>query len=100
VEPAVLEIREAVESNPYFTPLIRTVFNKSALVSGSVFGVLISQLSSLPELAVLAFGLTAAGATAIYDYHRQWTEKAQRARQNQLFFYYKAGQRLGESSSG
>ena len=61
----------------------------------ATFGALIGSASDLPTLAGAAAGglpiLGAAGVKALLDRR----EKLREIRDNQLYFYYKAGERLG-----
>lgn len=98
VEPAVLAIEQAVESNTYLRELVRLAFDKPipASASGSVVALVVAKMSALPEVA--AHGLAAAGATngvifAARAYHSR-QEKVRETEQNSLYFYYKAGHKL------
>jgi hypothetical protein len=91
VEPAVLDIEDAIKSNNYLAALGRTIYDKPlTLPAGSALAVAMSHLSSLPHLYSEAIGISAALASVISAVTKDWKEKQLKAEQNQLFFYYRA----------
>lgn len=95
VEPAVLEIEDAVRSNNYLATLARKFVDKPlTLVSGSALAVLMSQFSSLPHIISQTLPIGVASAAVAYDAYKDWQEHHQKAEQNCLYFYYQARDRL------
>lgn len=90
VQPAVLEIEDAIKSNHYLFQLASRYANKHETLAIPVLAVFMAQFSSLPEIVSLAMG-TAAVAAQIVDVYREWKEKQREIEKNQLFFYYRAG---------
>jgi hypothetical protein len=98
VEPAVLEIEEAVRSNSYLKKFARNIVDKPFVLPGtSLFGVLLGQMSALPEIISLALSGAAGSALIGHNTYEQWKERTKQIEQNQLFFYYKAGKLLERS---
>jgi hypothetical protein len=96
IEPAVRNIAEAVKSNPSLLELAtRKVVDKSALGT-SIFSFMISQVSSLRPLTGMAMAAAVGASTAFYDAYKEWKKEQQTIEQNQLYFYYRAGNLLTE----
>jgi hypothetical protein len=89
--PAILNIEEEIRSNRFLMELAQRLVP----AAGVGLSALAVSMSNLPNaaLAALAMGATAGTATIIQAY-REWAEKRRAATQNQLYFYYKAGQLL------
>ncbi len=97
VKPAILDIEEAVKSNNYLAALLRKFVDKPVVVpAGSVFSVLMSQLSSLPDEVALSLGIGISSAAIVFDAYKDWKQKKQAIEQNHLFFYYQAQKRLSK----
>jgi hypothetical protein len=95
VEPAVLDIEDAIRSNSYLATLVRKIADKPLLVpGGSALALVVSQLSFLPDIAALCLGIGTAASPVVYDVRREWRQKQQAIEQNSLFFYYGARERL------
>lgn len=95
VEPAILEIEEAVRSNSYLTTLARRFADKPLVVpSGSALAMLMSQLSAVPQVVTQALGVGATAGLVAYDAYKEWQKQKPSTERNQLYFYYKAGQLL------
>jgi hypothetical protein len=95
IEPAVLEIEEAVKSNKLLLKLIRKYVDKPLVLPGtSALGMLLSSVSELPEVVSQALSLVAGSATLALDAAREWREETELAERNQLFFYYRLGKLL------
>ena len=92
VEPEVEKIEEAVRENDAFGELAWRTARHGA--TPATFGALIGSASDLPTLAGAAAGalpvLGAAGVKALLDRR----EKLKEIRDNQLYFYHRAGERL------
>ena len=97
IEPAVLDIEEAIKSNKYLTHFIANLINKPLVVpSTSGLGILISSLSNFPKFSSVAMGIGAITGTGIIAYNsfkdfKKGSEQIERA---QLYFYYKTGKLL------
>lgn len=95
VEPAVLDIEDAVKTNSYLASLARKFTDRSlTLTAGSGLALLMSQLSALPHYVTQTLGVGAASAAMAYDAYKEWKEKELKAEQNHLFFYYRAAKQL------
>jgi len=95
VEPAILDIEDAVKSNILLGRLWPKSINEGlSLLGTSAIGMLISQIDALPEIArsFLIPGLPAVDVIqrTIHD----WREKQREIERMQLYFYYKAGKLL------
>jgi hypothetical protein len=100
VAPSILEIEEAMHSNNYLSALAQKTLEKPiAIPAGTALAIAVSQVSSLPDIAVYAAGIgTAAGtATIAYQAYIDWKQKTEKIEQNRLFFYYKTAKRLSKS---
>lgn len=90
IEPAVLDVEDAVKSNrSLFELATRKIVEKPAL-TGSIFSFIVSQLSALPTIAGVAMSIGVGTATAIYDAVREAKHETRSIGQNQLYFYYRA----------
>lgn len=97
VEPAILDIEEAVRSNNYLATLTRRFADKPLVVpGGSALALLMSQLSAMPSVISQAIGVGAASGLVAYDAFKEWRKQQQTAEQNQLYFYYRAGELLAD----
>jgi hypothetical protein len=95
VAPAVREIDEAVRSNSALRTFFKVVNQPVAPVSGSVLGWAISQTSALPAAAAAALGAGVALGMATATAYTAWKAKRVEIEQNELFFYYGVGKKLG-----
>jgi hypothetical protein len=96
IEPAVLDLEDAVKSNPSLLSLAtRNVANASALGT-SAFSFFISHLALLPTVTGLALAASIGVGTASYDAYKKWKEQEQKIGQHQLYFYYRAGEFLSD----
>jgi hypothetical protein len=94
VAPAVLEIEEAIKTSKSLLALSNRLLNKP-LASGGVLSVLLSQITELPMLASVALlGGAAAAAATVGSTYYDIVQDRKTAEQNQLYFYYRAGQHL------
>jgi hypothetical protein len=93
VEQEVARIEEAVRENGLLRELAWRTARHGA--TPATFGAVIGVASDLPTLAGAAAGglpvLGAAGVKALLDRR----DKLREIRDNQLYFYYRAGERLG-----
>jgi hypothetical protein len=100
IEPAILDIESAVQSNSYFQELVRKTISIPSVASGAVLGVLMSHFSDLPNLVSqsVAGGVGAAGTVAVaaWKAYDDWKQKNKDVENNQLFFYYETKRRLSE----
>jgi hypothetical protein len=92
VEPTLLDLEQALKTNKYVSSLIRKIADKPLTVAGgSALGILMSQLSALPDLASQAFGIGGAAGLVAYDAYKEWRTEQQNIEQNHLYFYYRSG---------
>lgn len=94
IEPIILDIEEAVQSNKYLIELMNKIATQKICVSGSVLGLAIANLESLPGIYGAALGVTAAGVMTAVPAYREWKRKQRDIEKNSLFFYYEAKERL------
>lgn len=97
IEPAILDIEEAVKTNKYLSHLVTDLLNKPMVIpSTSGLGVLISSLSNFPKFSAAALGLIAGTGLIAYNAYREWEEKSDQLKRAQLYFYYKIGKLLNK----
>jgi hypothetical protein len=93
IEPEVQRIEEAVSENASLKEFAYRTARHGA--TPATFGAVIGVASNLPTLAGAAAGglpiLSAAGVKALLDRR----DKLREIEDNQLYFYYRAGERLG-----
>jgi hypothetical protein len=95
IEPAILDIEDAIKSNNFLSNIARKVIERPLhLVSGSALTLLMSQLSELPHIVAVSFGIGTSAGLAAYDAYKEWHQNNLKTEQNGLFFYYKAKQNL------
>ena len=100
IEPAVLELEESVRSRPYLQALVSRYFKSKAdflvpagaqFVTPPVLSLIAADYTLFVQIAAAALS-AAHYAALLTDVHNE-VRKA-RPDQHQLFFYYRAGQRL------
>lgn len=92
VEPAILEIEEAVQDNGSLGSLLLKGVRPGDWVAG--FGVMMSTLAGLPDVASILLGAgTTAGMTARGAY-KEWRDDRANIESNHMFFYYETRERL------
>jgi hypothetical protein len=66
------------------------------VTSGSAMDLLLSQLSSLPQILTLAstIAVVAGAGSVLHEAIKEWAKKRIEIEHNQLFFYYRAGKML------
>lgn len=97
VEPAVLDLEAACQSNKLLRSLIPSIVDKPiipAVTSG--LGLLLAEASHLPDIVTAGLGLTAGGAAVVYRTVEDWRNKNREIEGNHLYFYYKAGKLLAD----
>ena len=96
VLPAIQDITDAIKSNEYLSSVLLRVMDKPvAAAAGSVLGLAISKLADIPGLAVGAVAGGAGLAAAWLIAHKEWLDRRREIKGNQLFFYYRAAERMG-----
>jgi hypothetical protein len=96
VEPAVLEIRDAVRTNNYLRRLAESVATRPLEVAkASGLGLVLSSIDLASEAASKALGTAVGAGVVAYGAYRDWRARQQEIESNRLFFYYKAGRLLG-----
>jgi hypothetical protein len=99
IEPAVLDIEDAVKSNRSMLELTaRKVLALPALGSSSLFAFVVSELSLLPSIAKMVMAAGVGVTTAVLDAYREIQKQQIALDQNQLFFYYRAGTLLQDGT--
>lgn len=96
VEPAVQEIEEEIRANRFIAELARKAVDVQVVVSGGSALALAVTTLGLDAIAALAVGGAVGGLKAAYDAYIEWDKRKREVEQNQLFFYYKAGQLMTE----
>lgn len=95
IEPAILDIEDAIKSNNYLANLTRKIIDKPlTLATGSALGILMSPLSELPAFVTTSLGIGTSASIVAYDAYKEWKQNNLKAEQNNLFFYYKAKKNL------
>lgn len=98
VEPAVLDIEEAIRTNSFIAELTRKAVDAQAVLSGGSALALAVTTLGLPAIAALAIGGAVGGGKAAYDAYVEWSKRNREVEQNQLYFYYRASQLLSEGT--
>jgi hypothetical protein len=94
IKSAVLDVEDTVKSNSSLLALAtRKLADKPAL-STSIFSFIVSQLSTLPTIMNLAIAAGIGATTAFYDAFKEAQKQRLSVEQNQLYFYYRAGELL------
>jgi hypothetical protein len=96
VEPAVQDIEEEIRANSFIAELARKAVDVQVVVSGGSALALAVTTLGLDAIAALAVGSAVGGFKAANDAYREWDKRNREVEQNQLFFYYKAGQLMTE----
>jgi hypothetical protein len=97
VEPAILEIEEAVQDNGSLSSLLLKGVRPGDWATG--LGVMLSTLAGLPDVASVLLGSgTTAGMTARGAY-KEWREDRKNIESNHMFFYYETRERLAALGS-
>lgn len=97
VQPAMLDIEEAVQANKFLYTMIQKFKQKSAieLPKGELISLGIANISSLSKELAASIGFGIASATIIYDAYQEWLKKKKAVEHHKLYFYYGLGKRLG-----
>ena len=95
VQPAVLEIEEAVQSNNYLKELARCAIDKPLEVTGtSALGLVMSKATFLGDVGLSAMGVGLGAGIVALKAWQEHIEKRKDIENNQVFFYYKAQKTL------
>lgn len=102
IAPAVEDINAAVRENRLATALVRNAAERPAgVASGTVLGaslsLLVSQTTALPAVIATALASTVGVGLAVQAGYEQWREKQATVERQELYFYYRVGQALGQS---
>lgn len=92
VEPAVLELEEDVKSNGDLNELALRTFRPGDAAVG--LGVMFTSLTHLPAVAAVALGSGVAAAMTGRRAYEEWREDRKNMERNQMYFYYRSGERL------
>lgn len=99
VEPAVLDIEEAVRENRYLTELAHDGVKPilGALAGPVLAYVLATGVVPLQDLGGIAIAATAGAAAYMHSTYRKWLSKNREIQRNELFFCYATRQRLSRA---
>lgn len=96
--PAVLDIEDAVKSQPSLLALsLRKAADKNVLLT-SLFSFVVSNFTDLPKITQLMLMAGTAGATTALEVWNEWQNQKGSIEKNQLYFYYSAKNFLSEGS--
>lgn len=105
VAPAVIALEDEEKSNSFLNKLTTKVAEKSLQVGGAAsasaaISALAVRMLNLPlaDVAALAAGSAIVAGGVAYSAYKEWREQQQKTEGNSLFFYYKAGTLLENSS--
>lgn len=95
VEPAILDIEEAVKANRRLHVYLETFVNEKGFITASSLGLLLASANNLVDTASQFIPMALVPATTIVvKSEMEHRNKAQEIEQNQLYFYYKSGELL------
>ena len=97
VEPAILDIEEAVRANGSLRELLLRAVRPEALGAG--LGLMLGSLAALPDIAALALGSGTAVTATGREAYKEWREARGNIESNQMYFYYGARERLESLTS-
>lgn len=98
VEPAILDIEDAVKSNSYLATLtVRKLIEKPLILASGTIAFFVAQQWALPPITTVALGASVGITTALFDACKERQRQQQAVEQNQLFFYYRAAQLFEKS---
>ena len=92
VEPAILEIEEAIQDNSSLSSLLLKGFRPGDLATG--LGVMMSTLAGLPDVASVLLGSGTAASMTARGAYKEWREDRKKIETNQMYFYYETRERL------
>jgi hypothetical protein len=95
VAPEILTIEEAVQSNRYYKVYTRKLTEKHLLPLASMSAV-VSTLSGISDLAQTLYGAAAGSVALGISAAQEWDKKKKETEANQLYFYYRARQKLSD----
>jgi hypothetical protein len=96
VKPAMLEIEESIQSNKLLRILFEKMKKPLVLPASSAVSLGIAQFSSLPKELAASLGTGIVTASLVFEAYEEWAKQKRITEQNQLYFYYRAGQRLNK----
>lgn len=92
VELAVQDIRETIQANTSLASLATKVGRPGAIATG--LGLMLGGLPLLPAVAAIAIGAGATAAITVDKSFREVLSERRDIQQNQMYFYYQAGESL------
>ena len=98
IEPAVLDIEDAVKSSKSLTSLATGKLSKESIVASSVFSFVISQLSAFSTISKMSMIAGIVGVSAIREAYHEWREQRQSIERNQIYFYHQAKTLLSDGT--
>jgi hypothetical protein len=97
VEPAILDIEEAVQANSSLGMLATRLFRPGSVVTGLTL--MLGTVAELPDVAALALGSGTTSAMTARGAYKEWRESRDKIESNQMYFYYSARERLANLDS-
>jgi hypothetical protein len=97
VEPAILDIEEAVQANSSLGTLATRLFRPGSVVAGLTL--MLGTVAELPDVAALALGSGTTSAMTARGSYKEWRESRDKIESNQMYFYYSARERLANVGS-
>ena len=95
VQPSILEIEDQCLSHSFLREFLPDFIGKPILpLSTSGLGLLLAQATHLPEIVTTGLGFTAGTALTALKAYQELKEKVESVQRNNLYFYYKAGEKL------
>ena len=95
VEPAILEIEDAIKNDTFMHELASNFVNKPLVIpSSSGFGMLMASATDFPEGWAVGLGVSVSIALMAWDAARKKRKAAEAIEAKQMYFYYQAGKQL------
>jgi hypothetical protein len=92
VEPAILDIEEAVQENGSLRSLVLKGFRPGGWATG--LGVMISTLGGLPDVASVLMGAGTTASMTARGAYKEWLVERKNIESNHMFFYYETREHL------
>src|SRR5699024_3102981 len=93
INPAIQDIDEQCKGNKYLRELGYTLVNSRWIQASCVGLILGNVLDLFTATGSIATGAVSTG-TGVINHHKQWQKSKAKIEQNNLFFYYRAGEEL------
>lgn len=96
LEPTVLEIEDAVNSNQSLLALCTRKIGDKNVVLNSLFSFVVSNFTDLPKITGLMLAAGVGSASLAIEVWNEWVKQKTSVEKNQLYFYYSAKNLLSE----